>query len=165
MGSRQPPDSTKYLSLLWAAPERAAEVAALHKQLFDPAWDEASIKRLLEHPASTSLIAQAGQPRAMAGFVIGQLVADEGEILSIGVAPAWQRLGIGRRLIEGLVRAATRAEAKRLFLEVASDNAAALALYRSLDFKEVGRRKGYYERPGRPAVDALVLALDFQSGS
>ena len=63
-------------------------------------------------------------------------------------------------LVQGLIRAAKRGEAKRLYLEVAEDNAAAAALYQSLGFSESGRRKGYYERPQGPAVDALVLALN-----
>ena len=156
----------KHVSLLWAAPDRAAEIAALHKRLFDAPWDEAAVTALLEHPASTSLVAVAGEPKAppgepkaVVGFIIGQLAADEAEILSIGSAPDWQRAGLGKMLVQGLVRAAKRGEAKRLYLEVAEDNAAAIALYRSLGFAETGRRKRYYKRPGGQAADAIVLAL------
>ena len=149
----------KHVSLLWAAPERAAEISALHGRLFDAPWGEGSIKSLLEHPASTSLIAIAGEPKSIKGFVIAQLAADEAEILSIGVAPDWQRAGLGTMLVEGLVRASKRGEAKRVFLEVAEDNVAARALYDKLGFKETGRRKGYYKRAGGKA-DALRLALD-----
>jgi [ribosomal protein S18]-alanine N-acetyltransferase len=150
----------KHVSLLWAAPERAAEIAALHKRLFSPAWDEAAVNALLEHPAATSLIAVAGDPKTVSGFVIGQLAADEAEILSIGVAPDWQHAGLGKMLVQGLIRAVKRGEAKRLFLEVAEDNAAANALYKSLGFTESGRRKRYYERADGTAVDAIVLALN-----
>lgn len=150
----------KHVSMLWAAPERSAEIAALHKRLFYPAWDEAAVKSLLDHPASTSLVAVAGDPKSIAGFIIGQLAADEAEILSIGVAPDWQRLGLGKMLVEGLIRAVRRGEAKRLFLDVAADNAGALRLYKSLNFIETGRRKAYYERANGPAVDALLFALD-----
>ena len=97
--------------------------------------------------------------RAAAG-VMG-LSGDEAEILSLGVAMKWQRLGLGRRLIEGLIRAAQRAEARRLFLEVSIDNEAALKLYQSLDFRRVGVRPKYYQRDGQAPVDALILALDF----
>lgn len=154
------PLDPKNLSLLWASPERAEEIAALHAKLFDPAWDAPSIASAIEHPASSSFIAQVREPRVLAGFVLGRIAADEAEILSIGVAPEWQRRGIGRRMVEGLVRAARRAEVKRLFLEVASDNAAAIALYEGLGFTASGRRKGYYQRPGAKAADALLLALD-----
>ena len=152
--------NVKHVSLLWASPDRAAEVAILHGRLFSPGWDEASMKALLEHPAATSLIAVSGNPKTVVGFVIGQLASDEAEVLSIGTAPDWQRAGLGRMLLEGLIRAAKRGEAKRLFLEVAEDNEAALALYRGLGFQETGRRKKYYQRPDGSTADALTLALD-----
>ena len=149
----------KHVSLLWAGPERAAEVAALHSDLFDPPWDEAAVRPLLDHPAATCLVAVVGNPKTPVGFVIGQLAADEAEILSIGVAKEWQRHGLGRRLIQGLARAAARAEAKTIHLEVAADNIPALVLYHHLGFKEAGRRKDYYERAEGGPVDALRLAL------
>jgi len=153
--------NVKHASMLWAAPDRAEEIAALHVKLFNPAWDTAAIKSLLEHPAATSLIAVAGsQKKSVIAFVIGQLAADEAEILSIGVSPDWQRVGLATGLLEGLTRAARRGGAKRVFLEVADDNVPGLALYRKLGFVEVGRRKRYYERPGSAPVDALTLALD-----
>ena len=129
------------LSLLWASPERADEIAALHARLFDPAWDAESITAVIEHPAAASFIAQIREPRALAGFVIGRIAADEAEILSIGVAPEWQRRGIGRQMVEGLVRAARRAEVKRLFLEVAADNDAQPLSTRASAFKIVGRAR------------------------
>ncbi len=150
--------NVKHISLLWAAPERAAEVAALHSRLFEEAWSEQSIKSLLEHPASTSLIAVAGDPKTIKGFIIAQLAADEAEILSVGVAPDWQRAGLGARLIEGLMRASKKGEAARIFLEVAEDNTAARSLYAKMGFQEIGRRKGYYKR-ATGAVDAINLAL------
>jgi ribosomal-protein-alanine N-acetyltransferase len=151
--------NVKHASMLWAAPERAEEIAELHAKLFTPPWDANAVRGLLEHPAATSLVAVAGSPKAVIGFVIGQLAADEAEILSIGVAPNWQRAGVAAGLLQGLSRAARRGDAKRIFLDVAEDNEAALALYRKLGFLEAGRRKGYYQRPGSKPVDALTLVL------
>ncbi len=151
----------RHLSLLWASPDRAADVARMHAELFTPPWDQPSILKMLEHPAAAALIAVAGSKREPAGFIMAQLADDEAEILSVGVALKWQRLGLGARLIEGLVRAARRAEARRLFLEVSTDNSAALRLYEKLDFRRVGIRPKYYKVPGKDAVDALILALEF----
>lgn len=156
--------NVKHASMLWAAPDRAEEIATLHAKLFDPPWDAAAIKALLEHPAATSLIAVAGgQKKTVIAFVIGQLAADEAEILSIGVSPDWQRVGLATGLLEGLTRAARRGDAKRIFLEVAEDNTAGLALYRKLGFIEAGRRKRYYERPGGARVDALTLVMTLEA--
>lgn len=156
----EPAKDMKYVSLLWAGVERAADVAALHKRLFDPSWDEAAVRALLDHPASTAFVAFDGLSKSTPGFILGQIAADEAEVLSIGVAPEWQRIGLGRRLLDGLARAVKRAEARRLFLEVAADNTPALALYTGAGFKETGRRKAYYKRRDGSAVDALNLALD-----
>ena len=149
----------RHTSILWASPEHAAELADLHTGLFDAPWDTAAFASLLSHPGSTAFLARVGAPPQTAGFILGQLAADEAEILTLGVGKDRQRHGIGRRLVEALARAAKRAEAHRLFLEVAEDNAPALSLYKVLGFQEVGRRKGYYQRAGGPAQDALTLAL------
>lgn len=158
--SEAAPLDPKYVSLLWAGPEKAAEIAGLHATLFSPPWTEESIHTSLDHPASTAFVAVVGAPpKQCIGFVLGQLVADQAEILSIGVAKEWQKKGIGGLLVGALARAAQRAEAKTLFLDVAADNDAALELYRKAGFLGTGLRRGYYERPGAEAVDALTLAL------
>lgn len=155
-----PPLDPKYVSLLWASPDQAGRIAELHAQLFSPAWSEESISALLDHPASTAFLAVLpGQPPTTVGFVMAQLAADEAEILSVGVAPEWQRKGIGQRLVEGVARAVRRADAKTLHLEVAADNDAAMELYRRTGFFGTGLRRGYYERPGAAPVDAVTLSL------
>lgn len=146
------------VSLLWAGPETAADIARMHAALFPEPWDHKAIATLLEHPGSTTMIARTGIPKVSVGFVMGQFAADEAEILSIGVDSTWQRAGLGMRLVEGLERALKRAGVKRVFLEVAEDNTAARALYARQGFAETGRRKGYYARPGASAADALVLS-------
>jgi ribosomal-protein-alanine N-acetyltransferase len=154
------PVDPKYISLLWAGPDQAAEIARLHAELFNPAWSEDSVRTMLDHPAATAFLAvYSGPPRTSIGFVLAQLAADEAEILSIGVLPDWQRQGIGRRLVDGVARAVQRAEAKSLYLEVAADNDAALNLYSRAGFLGTGLRRGYYERPGSAPVDAVTLAL------
>lgn len=149
----------RHLSILWATPEHANELAGLHAGLFEKPWDAGSFASLLMHPGSTSFLARAGNPPRTVGFILCQLAADEAEILTLGVRKDSQRNGVARRLVEAIARAARKAEARRLFLEVGHNNNAALALYRGLGFQHVGQRKGYYEHAGAPAEDALVLAL------
>jgi ribosomal-protein-alanine N-acetyltransferase len=146
------------VSLLWAGPEAASEIAAMHGRLFDQPWDASGVTRLLEHPGSTALIARHGFPKTSVGFVVGQIAADEAELLSIGVIESWQRLGLGSRLLLGLTRALERAQVRRIHLEVAADNTAAVALYEAHGFSRSGLRKNYYQRAGGPSVDALTLS-------
>jgi len=149
----------RHVSILWAGPEHAGDLARLHAGLFEQAWDAASLGKLLEHPGSTAFLARIGQPAELAGFILGQVAADEAEILTLGVRKDHQRHGIARRLVDAMSRAAKKAEARRLHLEVGQNNVAALGLYQRLGFAEAGRRKGYYQRAGAAPEDALRLSL------
>jgi ribosomal-protein-alanine N-acetyltransferase len=147
------------VSIQDAAPAHAAELARVHGGLFASPWSAHAVARLLEHPGATSLLARIGDPPQTVGFIIGRVAVDEAEILSLGVSKELQRRGIGRRLVAALADAASRAGARRLFLEVGQHNGAALALYRGLGFSEVGRRSGYYVHAGAAPEDAIVLAV------
>ena len=147
------------VSLLWSSPDDAPAIATLHATLFPTPWEADAVRALIEHPAAVSLIA-ALPGRQIVGFVIAQIAADEAEILSIGVAPDAQRQGIGRKLVDGTLRAASRAEARRLYLDVAASNAAARALYAACGFTEAGLRKAYYTLPDGGREDAFLLARD-----
>jgi len=54
--------------------------------------------------------------------------------------------------------------AEALFLEVADDNAPAIALYESAGFERVGRRRGYYAKGRRTPADAFVYRRALNSG-
>ena len=144
-----------------AVPAMAAVLADLHQICMDGPWDErawptTAWQSLLADPAVyATVVEQAGTP---CGFAVGRTVADEGEVLGIGVLPSSRRSGIGGRLAADLLdRAATRG-AKRVFLEVAEPNRAARVLYHRLGFQGVGRRRRYY-RAAESAVDALTLSI------
>ena len=140
-----------------AQSSEAAAIAAIHRELFDRPWEVDGLRRLLELTNVRAFVAEAGLAQ-LAGFILGRVAADEAEILSVGVATAWQRRGLGGQLAGELAATLVRSGVQRLFLEVAADNAPALALYFRQGFRSVARRKGYYERRDEPAADALVLA-------
>lgn len=160
--STEPPVATgaTRISLLWAVHGHAADIARLHAGMFESPWGEAAIAALLAHPGSVALIATQGSPIDVAGFALAQVAADEAEILTIGVAETARRHGVGRRLVDGILRAAGRAGAKTVFLEVADSNTAARALYAKTGFAEIGRRKGYYARTSGPPEDAITLKAE-----
>jgi ribosomal-protein-alanine N-acetyltransferase len=140
------------------------KLASLHAGLFDEPWDADTFRDLLGIPGTLAFLAGPGaagpeRPPPPWGLIVGRVVVDEAEILTVGVASDRRRLGIGGRLIERLVEVAGKLGARRLFLEVAEGNSAARALYARLGFETLGRRKGYYERTGAPPEDALNLCL------
>lgn len=130
----------------------ATRLAGIHAEAFDAPWDAAALDALLGQPGVFPVV-QAD------GFILIRAVADEAEILTLAVRPAARGRGLGGQLVrEGAAEAAARG-ATRLFLEVADDNAAALALYASAGFDEAGRRRAYYARADGSRRDALILAL------
>jgi ribosomal-protein-alanine N-acetyltransferase len=141
-----------------AGPERAGEIAALHRLLFDPSWDEPAIARLFDQPASLAFVAEVDG--AITGFVLAQVAADQADLLSIGVRPSHQRRGLASRLITELASALKALTVRKLYLEVAADNTAALACYRALGFAEAGMRKAYYTRGAYAPADAVLLVRD-----
>jgi ribosomal-protein-alanine N-acetyltransferase len=79
---------------------------------------------------------------------LGRTPPFEYEIHTIGVDPAYQGRGVGRRMLDELLKIAAESV---VHLEVRTDNATAIALYRSLGFTEVGVRKRYYRISGADA--------------
>jgi [ribosomal protein S18]-alanine N-acetyltransferase len=79
---------------------------------------------------------------------LGRTPPFEYEIHTIGVDPAYQGLGIGRRMLDELLNVAAGGV---VHLEVRTDNATAIALYRSAGFTEVGVRRRYYRISGADA--------------
>lgn len=79
-------------------------------------------------------------------------VADEAEIASVCVDPAYRRLGGGTKLLQTLLRQARLSGAQNVYLEVRISNQAAQKLYRSAGFECIGVRKRYYTNPSEDAV-------------
>lgn len=130
-------------------------MAALHAQSFvtPRAWSADEIRALLTDPA---VFAET----AAEGFALGRVSADEAELLTLAVAPATRRKGLGRALLQAFERTARARGATRALLEVAADNAAACGLYLGAGYAEVGRRPGYYRTPAGQRRDALIYARD-----
>lgn len=102
------------------------------------------------------LFEQGGQPL---GHCVMSVAVGEAHLLNICVAPGAQGQGVGTRLLGQMLGLARRHGADTLFLEVRPSNRAALALYRKLQFHEVGCRRNYYPSGGGSGrEDALILA-------
>ena len=114
----------------------------------------------LQAPLTPALFPREREQEA-GGFVLARVVADEAEILTLAVDPHRQGQGAGHLLLQAAMGEAQRRGAVAIFLEVAPSNAAALALYGSAGFVQVGRRPRYYPGGG----DALVLRGPLNPGA
>ena len=95
------------------------------------------------------------------GHGVLSCAAGEAHLLNVCVAVEQQGAGLGRRLVEHMLSRGSQRSAEVVFLEVRVTNTVAGALYESMGFNEIGRRRNYY-----PAAngheDARVLALQLR---
>jgi [ribosomal protein S18]-alanine N-acetyltransferase len=148
------------MNLVLATPADAPAMASAHAQAFDTPWDEMDFEDLLDGAGIFGFVARDEDP---AGVVICRTVADEAEILTLGVAAWARRRGVGQALMAATIGVARQAGASQMFLEVDVDNTAAVALYEGLGFERAGLRKDYYDRGANGRADALVMCLDLTS--
>ena len=87
------------------------------------------------------------------------VAADEGYITNVAVDPSRRRQGVAAQLLQVFDNFARGNRLAFLTLEVRPSNAAAIALYRGFGFREVGRRRNYYDLPKE---DALILTRTFE---
>lgn len=130
----------------------AARLAALHARATTTgrAWSAAEFAALLADPAVLCI-------RTDHCFVLGRVVLDEAEILTLATDPDHRRQGHAARALATFEAAARDKGSARVLLDVAADNDGACALYRGAGYRTCGRRRGYYARAGKPAADAIVM--------
>lgn len=131
-------------------------VEVLERELFGRgAWPRGVYEEELREPGRRYVAAVTDGDVAVgyAGIALGE----DAEVMTVGVDAAWQRRGIGARLVEALLDAARECGARRVFLEVKADDDGAQRLYARAGFRPVGLRRGYYQPEN---VDAVVMRLD-----
>jgi ribosomal-protein-alanine N-acetyltransferase len=139
-------------------------VREIERAAFAHPWSDDLLRRELLHEWSTVLLATEARPRpgggeaeAILGFVIFWLVHDELHVLNVAVAAEERRRGVARALMRQAEERARQNGARIATLEVRRSNAAAIELYRSMGYREVGVRPNYYADEGE---DAIVMERD-----
>ncbi len=124
---------------------------------FGEAWTRSQCAGILPMAGVAMFLARDPESHRAHGFSLLRAVADEAELLLIAVAPAAQRSGVGRALVDHFIGHSRGCGAIRLHLEVREGNGA-IGLYRGAGFEIAGRRRNYY-RGADGQYDALTLAL------
>lgn len=108
---------------------------------------------------SLLLTAGSSSQTELLGYFVAMRGVDEVHLLNITVAPAHQRQGWGRVLLDALALWARGQGAQWLWLEVRVSNAQARLVYERYGFREVGLRRHYYPASGALSrrEDAIVM--------
>jgi ribosomal-protein-alanine N-acetyltransferase len=149
-----------------ADPADSWRMSDLHASGFARGWERTELERMLLAPSHVAdVMASRGViGDRVEGFAISRIVAGEAELLTIVLDPEMRGQGRARELLACHALSVRRAGGETIFLEVAADNPAALALYRRAGFLEIGRRKGYYPGAiGGAPRDALTMRADLSA--
>jgi ribosomal-protein-alanine N-acetyltransferase len=112
------------------------------------AYGRFEMKVYLRAEGSYCLLAESGGN--VAGFILAELAPDEGHIITLDVLEEYRRREIGSLLLSTAEKEAASRGGKRMVLETATTNKAAIALWRKHGYRQLGTIEDYYGR-GRDA--------------
>lgn len=140
----------KRISLVKLRMTDAQALAEVHKSCFTKNWDSSEFESLLSQNSNCSYGVRIS--KHLLAFLLMRFAADEAEVLTLAVKPAWRNCGLGQRLMKHGFNQARAMGVRQCHLEVESSNKEALSLYQKLGFRETGRRGKYYSSSEGDAV-------------
>ncbi len=125
-------------------------VVQIEEENFSVPWSRKSFLDSLV--LSHTLYVVAEQQGQIAGYCGCYQILEEAEIVNVAVDKAFRRRGVGRQMLEELMRLGKERGSFAYTLEVRAGNVPAIHLYESLGFKSLGIRKNFYEKPTEDAI-------------
>ena len=126
------------------------QVMEIENENFSVPWTETGFFTFLLREDTLFLVAQEGEK--ILGYCGVVMVQDEGDITNVAVKKNRQNQGVGKKLMEELVKYTEQEGVTRLFLEVRASNEPAIHLYQNMGFVQTGIRKNYYEEPREDGI-------------
>jgi [ribosomal protein S18]-alanine N-acetyltransferase len=122
-------------------------------------WTESTFRGLLRRRDADLVVAEAAG--RVVGYAVAWSVLDQAELGNVAVTAGQRRRGLGRILVEEILRRTAARGVREVFLEVRPSNPGAQRLYALLGFRLVGSRTNYYQQP---TEDALVMRVELPAG-
>ena len=134
------------------------EVLAIEADSYPRPWSKSHFLDEIASPHSFPLVA-FDQEGILAGYICPMTLLDEGHILNVAVRSDYRGHGLGKLLMERVIRECRERGAEFVSLEVRSSNSSAIAVYRRVGFVVTGLRKKYYEN----GEDAILMEYIFKN--
>ncbi|OYW81985.1 MAG: ribosomal-protein-alanine N-acetyltransferase, partial [Asticcacaulis sp. 32-58-5] len=115
------------------------DISKIHEQNFDFGWKDSEFIELLAKNTTLAKFAKVNDE--IQSFIFLSYISQEAEILTLATRSECQNQGMATALLNAVIDDLKGRQCESIFLEVAVDNPAALALYKKLGFARVGLRK------------------------
>jgi len=130
-----------------------AEVEVIANQTQENSWSHAVFVDCMKAGYVSWVLKKEA---SVVGFLVVLIQDDECQLMNIGIDQQHQRHGYATQLLAHLFDHLKIVNVSHVLLEVRASNQAAINLYLSYQFKQIGVRKDYYPMHGG-REDALVL--------
>lgn len=132
-------------------------IMAIEPYIYPYPWTRGNFSDSLNSGYSAWVLLEQGK---VIGYALLMMVLDEAHLLNLSIAKSYQKQGLGRLLLENMLKIAKNHHAANMFLEVRPSNISAIALYENIGFNEMAIRRGYYPAAnGREDAVLMGLAL------
>ncbi len=137
-----------------------AEVHDIEKRCFTTPWQVSSFDYEISNKDAILKVAIVNNQ--LIGYVCIRSILDVTHVLDLAVTPEFRKMGFGSLLLMNALYELRRLkpETTSITLEVRESNIAAIRLYEKFGFREIGRRRGYYQKPHE---DAVIMEHDITS--
>ena len=126
------------------------KLALIEKECFSTPWSENALREELENSHARVLVAVCDGE--VSGYIGAHNILGEVYITNVAVSEKHRRKGMGEKLINSLISLCESENAEFITLEVRESNKPAINLYKKMNFKDVGKRKNFYENPKEDAI-------------
>lgn len=131
-------------------PEDVPFISRLEEETFSMPWSADSFLEMISKEDARYYVAEE-EGRILGGCGV-LMIAGEGNITNVVIAPEARNQGIGTAMLRHLMAEGEREGLTAYTLEVRVSNAAAIHVYEKLGFKSEGIRPGFYEKPAEDAI-------------
>jgi [ribosomal protein S18]-alanine N-acetyltransferase len=135
---------------------RLPEVLAIEQAAYEHPWSMTNFRDALKSGYQAQLLTAGG---TVLGYFVAMKGVDEVHLLNITVAPAFQRQGWARVMLDALALWARAQGVQWLWLEARVSNLRAVQVYEAHGYRRVGQRRAYYPAARGTREDAIVMSL------
>lgn len=138
------------------------DVVEIEKECFTLPWSYKSFEESLSKSYAVFLVAEVSGEDSdeykIVGYVGAYHMGDECDITNVAVSSVYRRRGIAGLLLKGIEEYGLTHDVHTITLEVRESNIKAISLYEKMQYKNIGIRKKFYEKP---IENAIIMVREF----